>query len=284
MAKKAKKKMHQMPKLSILDQLIYWTIFVLLAFLWVGVILAHIFLRKHIAFVSEMVIATEDKASYLWVMVPWMTFFLITFILWVIPYQDRKPIFGLRNFKYGPPAWPKVYPVFMKNKPYVWVSEKQKKGRKWMALILLLVFLISMIPYPLSLYGRECLLSDGSIEQYNMFNAKVREYTSGQIAAVDFEVYRHGTGRTSVRKAWDVRVTLTTDTGRDYTFEYRDFRDAFDGEPRNWLAYMLQLKDRYIPDIITYTGADNLSNVIGSKTNWHETEVQMLYQLFGLSG
>ena len=117
-----------------------------------------------------------------------------------------------------------------------------------------------------------------------MFNAKVREYPSGQIAAVDFEVYRHGTGRTSVRKVWDVRVTLTTDTGRDYTFEYRDFRDAFDGEPRNWLAYMLQLKDRYIPDIVTYTGADNLSNVIGSKTNWHETEVQMLYQLFGLSG
>lgn len=24
--------------------------------------------------------------------------------LWVVPYQDRKPIFGKRNFRYGPPA------------------------------------------------------------------------------------------------------------------------------------------------------------------------------------
>ena len=163
------------------------------------------------------------------------------------------------------------------------IWEKQKKGKKWMALILLLVFLVSMIPYPWSLYGRECLLSDGSIEQYNMFNTKIREYPSGQIGAVDFEVYKHGTGRSSARKVWDVRVTLTTDTGKDYIFECRDFRDAFNGVPRNWLVYMLQLKDRYIPEIITYTGTDNLVNVVESKTNWHDSEVQMLYQLFGLS-
>ena len=279
MARKAKKKMHQMPKLSALDQFIYWVIFVLLALLWFGVILAHIFLRKHIAFADEMVVATEDRASFLWVMVPWMTFFLITFILWTIPYQDRKPIFGLRNFKYGPPAWPKVYPVFLKNKPYVWVSKKQKESKKWTALILVIVFLVSMIPYPWSLYGRECLLSDGTVQQYNMFNAKVREYPSGQIETVNFEVYRHGTGKSSIRKTWDVRMTLTTDSGKAYTFEYQDFRDAFDGDPRNWLTAMLRLKARYIPEVITYTGSENLIKIVTDK-NMSEIEADLLYQLF----
>ena len=119
-----------MPPLSFLDKLIYWTIFLLLAAAYLLLLFGPIYLRDRIAFSEETVLAAEDHVSSLWMIVPGMTFFLMTFLLWNQPYQDRKPIFGLKNFKYGPPAWPKVYPLFMKNKPYVWVSERKKKERK----------------------------------------------------------------------------------------------------------------------------------------------------------
>ena len=281
MARKAKKKLHKMPKLSFVDQLIYWGGWVCLAVAWFGSIIAHDLQRKRIAFADAMVIAAEDKASYLWVLIPWMVFFLITFIPWMTWHQERRPIFGLRNFKYGPPAYPKIYPVFMKNKPYVWVSEKKEKDKRIVALVLLLIFLISMLFYPLSLYGRECLLSDGTVEQYNMFNRKVEEAPSGQISAVNFKVYKHNV-RKSYQKRWDVLITLTTAEGKKYSFEYRDFRDAFDGDPCNWLTAMLQVKGRYVPDIITYTGMDDLEKCISSNS-LSETEANMLYQLFDLS-
>ena len=127
MARKAKKRLHQMPPLSFVDKSIYWFILLVLLALYFLLTLGTLFLRRKIAFQDEMVIACEDNISFLWFLVPWMTFMLMTFITWYDLYQRRKPIFGIRNFKYGPPAWPKEYPLFMKNKPYVYVSEQKRK-------------------------------------------------------------------------------------------------------------------------------------------------------------
>lgn len=279
MARKAKKRIHKMPPLSFADKLIYWAIFIILCAFSVVLIFLPLFLRNKIAFADEMVLAKEDNISMIWMLVPWMTFFLLTFILWYIAYQDRKPIFGKRNFKYGPPAWPKVYPLFMKNKPYVWVSKKTIEDRKEIAVILLAILLISFIPFPWSLYGRDCLRSDGSIHQYNMFNSCVKDFSSGQIAEVEFETYDHRVGKNSVRRTWDVQVTLTTDSGKQYTFDYSEFRKSTKGQPPYWLTAMLRLKSRYNPEIITYTGQEGLENVI-SDNKLTDTEAQMLYQLF----
>ena len=183
-----------MPPLSFVDKLIYWTIFLLLAGCYLVLIFGPLYLRDRIAFSEETVLAAEAHVSIMWLGVPWMTFFLMTFILWNQPYQDRKPIFGLKNFKYGPPAWPKVYPLFMKNKPYVWVSERKKKERKQIAVVLLVVLLLSFVPFPWSLYGRDCLLHDGGIAEYSMFNNRTEEFASGEIAQIQIETYRYSTG------------------------------------------------------------------------------------------
>lgn len=281
MAGKAKKRKHQMPPLSFLDKLIYWTIMLVLCVVYFGLIFLTYRIRDNIAFADEMVLAKEDNISTLWAFIPWLTFFLMTFIPWSIAYsQDRRPIFGLRNFKYGPPAWPKVYPLFMKNKPYVWVSERAKRDRRSYALLLAAVLLISFIPFPWSLYGRDCLRYDGGIEQYNMFNAQVQEFSSGQIAAVEFEAYRHHQHR-SIRVYWDVRVTLTTDSGKEYTFAYDEFRSGEAEDAPYWLTAMLQLKRRYAPEIITYSGIDDLEKVIADN-HLNDPETEMLHQLFGL--
>ena len=192
--------MHKMPPLSFVDKTIYWFLFLLLCGAYIVLLFGPLYLRHRIAFADRSVAAVEDNISIFWLGVPWMTFFLMTFIPWMQAYQDRKPIFGKRNFKYGPPAWPKVYPLFMKNKPYVFESERKKKERKQIAIVLLVVLLISFIPLPWSLYGRDCLRHDGSIVQYNMFNKEVRNFSSEEITNVKIETYRYSTGKGGIIK------------------------------------------------------------------------------------
>lgn len=280
MARKAKKRIHQMPPLSFVDKLIYWTIFILLCVAYVVLLFGPIYLRSKIAFSDQAVIAMDENASMLWQFVPWMTFFLMTFILWLQPYQNRKPIFGRRNFKYGPPAWPKVYPLFMKNKPTVWVSERKKKKQKQIAVILLIVLLVSFIPLPLSLYGRDCLRNDGSILQYNMFNSQTHEFASGDMEEIEIETYRYSTGKRNIRRHWGVQIVFKTDSGKKYTFEHRDFRSDAHCETIYWLEWMLNIKKRYDPSIIHYDGLEDLDRVIADR-DLNQEEVEKLYQLFG---
>lgn len=268
-----------MPPLSFWDKMIYWIIMLVLCACYCFMLLGTIFLRSEIAFQDEMVVASEDNISFFWFLPPFLTFFLMTFITWYDLYHSRKPIFGLRNFKYGPPAWPKEYPLFMRSKPYVYVSERKKKERRGTALLLLVVLLVSFIPYPWSLYGRDVLYSDGSIVQYSMFNSKTHEYSSGKIASVEIEVFRNSTGKSNIIKRYDVQMTFTTDNGRKYCFTYGEFRGDVQTDTRYWLTTMLQIKKRYIPEIVTYTGVENLEKVV-SDHKLTDAEREILYQLF----
>lgn len=269
-----------MPPLSFVDKLIYWSIMLLLGGLYLALLFGPIYLRHKIAFADEMVLAAEAHASSLWLIVPWMTFFLMTFILWNQSYQDRRPIFGLKNFKYGPPAWPKVYPLFMKNKPYVWISERKQKERKQIAVALLVVLLLSFIPFPWSLYGRDCLLRDGGIVEYSMLNRQTGAFSSGEIKEIEIEAYRYSTGVRHRRSHWGVRLVFRTDSGEKYSFDSRDFRNDEESDVLYWLEAMLALKGRYDPGIIRYDGLENLSRVISDR-NLDQAETEMLYRLFG---
>lgn len=280
MPRKAKKRMHEMPPLSFLDKLIYWTAFVLLCVAYGALVLGPMYLRNQIAFSNPAVIAAIDHFSTMWLMVPWLTFFLMTFLLWHGPYQKRIPIFGKRNFKYGPPAWPKIYPLFMKDKPHVWVSERAKKDRKRLAVILLIILLISFIPLPWSLYGRDCLRNDGSIVQYNMFNRETDVFTSGDIADLEIEAYRYTTGKYASKAHYGVRLIFRTDSGEKFIFAHRDFRSDREFDTVYWLEWMLRIIERYDPGIIHCDGQEKLDRVITDRA-LSQKEVQKLYQLFG---
>lgn len=277
MARKAKKRLHPMPPLSFGDKLIYWTIVLLLCAMYILLLFGTLYLRDRIAFADTSVIAVEDNISTYWLGVPWMTFFLMTFILWVQPYQARKPIFGRRNFKYGPPAYPKIYPVFMKNKPYVFESDRKKKDRKRTALILLTVLLISFIPWPWSLYGRDCLQSDGSIAQYNMFNGQVHHFSPEEVSEIRIKTYRYGPRRTAIT-SYGVQMVFVVEGGKTYTFEQREFRYYPEGRRSYWLTEMLNIKRCYDPGIIQY---DLKDFQLLLNENWSEAEKEIICQLFG---
>lgn len=271
MPQKAKKKMHRMPPLSFVDKLIYWAIFLVLLASYVLLFLGAFYLRNQISFADTAVVAADDRASAFWLIVPWMTWFLMTFILWYLPYERRKPIFGLRNFKYGPPAWPREYPLFMKNKPPVFASERKQQERKRLAVILAVVLVVSFIPFPWSLYGRNCLKNDGSIEQHNIFNVQTREFAPKDISELKINVFRHRTR--SGPTHWDVQMVFSTESGRKFKFDFRDFRD-------DWLRTMLDIKAMYDPSIICYEDVEDLDRVVVDN-NMSQEETKLLYQLFG---
>lgn len=277
MARKPKKRRKQMPPLFFVDQVIYWAILLLLIAVYFLLALGPLLLKDRIAFADDAVIAANtDKANTLWHLIPWMTFFLMTFIPWLDWYQGRRPIFGRRDFKYGPPAWPKVYPLFMKNKPPVFVSERQKRNRRQLAAALLVVLLVSFIPFPWALYGRDCLQSDGSIVQYNIFNGQTREFSPEEIEELEIETYRYTTGKRFKTSHWSVRMIFRTESGSEYIFAYQDFR--MDTPSR--FADMLDIKSRYAPDVIHYDGMEDLGLVV-EKMNLSEEEARLLYRLFG---
>ena len=280
MARKAKKKMHKMPPLSFVDKLIYWTIFAVLCAAYLTLLFGPMHLRRVIAFSDETVAAAEDNASMWWLVIAWVTFFVITFSLWYQPYQDRKPIFGRRNFKYGPPAWPKVYPLFMKNKPAVWVSERKKKERKQTAILLLVIIFLNFIPVSLSLCGRDCLTYDGSIYQYNMFNRKVREFTPEDISNIEIETFRYHVGHYSKKLNYGVRMVFKTESGKKYIFDHREFRKDSNGDKYLWLETMLAVKSQFDPGIVHYDKVEELDRVIADKY-FEQEEIRKLYQLFG---
>ena len=277
--RKAKKKLHRMPKLSLLDQIVYWSGLILLCATYFALSFIPVILRNRIAFSDDAVVAVSEHASVIWAVLPCLTFFMVTFIPWTVFYGDRRPIFGLKNFKYGPPAWPKIYPLFMKNKPYVWGSERKQKEKKHTILILVILLLISFIPFPWSIYGRDCLMADGSIRQYSMFNNRKDDFSIHEIDNVEFSTYTYFTGKYNRTIHWDVQVTLEVSSGAKYTFQSKDFRR--DHGSRFWLTEMLRLKNLFDPSMILYRQTEDLKQVVWDYELSNEEEL-LLYQLFDL--
>lgn len=281
MAKKTKKQKKKMPPLSAVDKLIYGMIFLLLCAVYFVLLFGPLQLRHKTAFADSAVVALDDVAGSAWLLIiPWLTFFLMSFILWQQAYQERKPIFGKKNFQYGPPSWPKVYPLFMKNKPPVWVGERKKKQKRQVAILLVVILLLSFIPLPLTIYGRQCLREDGSVVTYNVLNRQMQEVVADAVSEVKLETYRYRIGKHSWEKNWGVQVVLETDSGERYQFRHVEFRSDVSGEGNSWLDYMLCVKDSYSMARVTYNGMENLEQVVYDQA-LDQVQTQKLYRLFG---
>ena len=272
-----------MPPLSVLDHVLYWLAFLVLCFVWFGLIIGFFMLRKAIAFGDLETLAYHEHASMLWAFLPWFVIFLGTFSPWVMAYEGRRPIFGLKDWKYGQPGYPPVYPLFAKNKH----SKLKRKhhGEKSLktvapALILVLALLVvCAIPALLSIFGRNCLQKDGTIVEYSVFNTVKREFSPQQLQEVRIEAFRYSTGRYGQNKHWGVRMVYATEQGKTYTFDHRDFRKESSSELSYWLVAMMALKDRYDPAIVQYEGIENLQAVIMDR-GLSKAEQGLLRQLF----
>lgn len=244
MARKAKKKVHAMPKLSLLDKCIYWLLLVIAMLPAAGCIYVAYGLRNRIAFADPAVAAATEHISIGWFLPSFIWLFSVPLGLWTDIYGKRYPIFGIRGFQYGPPAWPRIYPVFMKDKPKFWKSPKKKQDQKKMVILLLVLTAIFTLPTFLSFQGRDVLYADGRVASYNMFGVCTEEVDKPYIESVEFGVYSRKGGKYSSR-SYGVDMTLRTTGAEEYYFRSHDFRWDWDADVRPWITLMLQLKEVY---------------------------------------
>lgn len=277
MARKAKKKIHPMPKLGWKDQLLYWTAMLTTGIGAIIILLFPTYYRDKLTDSNPLALSwcTGERSLHnLWLGF-WLFFACILII--TVFYQNRTPVFGRTDIRYGPPAYPRVYPLFMKNKPKHWQSEKAKakavSRRRIVISVLVVSFLICAALYPLSLFGRYELLNDGTVVVFDSHNRQETHYAISNIDEVLLDTYKTAGGRYS-SGSWYARVEITFDDGENCSFSVMSFAD-------NWTdaIHRAQILKRIYGDKLHIEGTEDLWKVV-LDTDMTSTEEELLYQLF----
>lgn len=197
-------------------------------------------------------------------------------------YRKRIPLFGDREINYGPPQYPPIYPLFMRDKPYHYVSPKKlaKKRKRttivcvvWISTFVLSIFML--IP---AVFARQCLYTDGSISTYNMFNSQTCNYRINDIESVHLDVSTL-TSKQNRYRQYHVEMVIKTDDGEEYVFNEFSFDDVdCDNGYSDQYANMLRIKELY-GQLVTIKGIDLLPKVIKTQ-ELSADEIALLYQLF----
>lgn len=278
--KKKKKREAPMPPLSTLDRVIYITLMVInfIVCFTLGVLLDVI---KHlIAFSDTAVVAYEGTIADL-LFLPFLIFILLFgFISLSSCMYSKTPIFGKKGITYGPPLYKAKYPIFMRNKPAVYIKPSEKQWRKTKGVLILGILILTLIPFAFSICGRKCLTDDVTIQRYNVINIKRAEYETTDIESVTIRAYYHTIiNLKSSISYWTVRMEFTTEDNKDFRFDFSDFRSSNKDTSTAMLNKLLDVKSQLNPDIIEYIGTDKLQFVADDK-GFDEKETQMLYELF----
>lgn len=277
MAKKAKKKHHPMPKLGWKDQLLYLPVLILTGVGSLASLFFPLYYRwKLFTETGNAISYTEGKgAGHAFWLALWL------FVVWLIVfagfYQKRFPIFGRNDINYGPPAYPRIYPLLMKNKPAYWISPKKIARKKKLSVILPCVLVCTLVfslaIYPRSLYGRYELLSNGSVLEYDTRNQISDEYHLSQIESVILGTHRTSGGRYS-HGSWYTSFFISFTDGKQCDFSIRLMGESW----TEAIEKAQQLKHIY-RDLLLIEGQDNLWKAI-LDTDMTEKESKALYALF----
>ena len=276
MARKKKKKL-KMPPLSALDSCIYYLGMALCVILGLSLSLFVTLLTKRIGLADPDVIAVDERATVLLGIFPYIAFLLLLLCPLGTAYSKRMPIFGKKGIQYGPPKYPKVYPLFMREKPPVWVSDRKKESRKTFAIFYVLLVILCLLPIPAGVFGRSCLMENGDVAVYNFLNQEKDRYHVGDIKELCF--YPADLHPRSRGYSYDLNAKITMTDGKTFYFDAADFRNSRNSDPASWLLYMLDMKEKVIPERITYKDSHLLSEVADTY-NLTTEEAKLMDQLF----
>ena len=270
MARKAKKKVHPMPKLGWKDQLVYWTAILLTAAGALFSLFFPIYYRHELKFNNANAISCADGEGSLHFL--WLFFWLLFAVIFLVTvyYQYRRPIFGRSDIRYGPPAYPPIYPLLMKNKPKKREKPKvlaqKRKYRIILTGILLITLAFSVALFPRSLYGRYELLRDGTVQVYDSRNRQAEYYSLGDIESVRLDTNRTSGGRYSSGR-WYARMTIFFLNGERCDFSIMSFGDDWPSA----IEMAEKLKVIYGP-LFYIEGKENLWRVVRDQDMTAENE------------
>ena len=173
------------------------------------------------------------------------------------------------------------YPLFMRNKPDVYVKPSEKQWRKTKCVLISGVLILTLIPLAFSFCGRKCITKDVTLQRYNAVNIKRAEYTVDEIKSATFRTY-YSLGTKNSTGHWEISVKLTTNNNKNFKFLYNDFKPFGEGMHTETLDMLLSIKSKLDSEDIEYDGTDNLDDVAKAK-GFNTKEKEMLYELFNAS-
>ena len=273
--KKRKKQKLRTPPLSFLDKCVYGLAFLLVVAFSFGLALIFDRIEFYIASSVPATVAYYPHATYLFVLPALLYIIISLLVITIESWESRKPIFGNRKIVYGKEPWRKdCFPLFSPERKKRYVKPSDRKLFWGILLLWCIGLIIPGLLFPFGLFGRTCLLQNNSIEEYNVFNKIVVEYT-----ADDFDTLTLKTNHvTPLRGApyWEYVMVIKTEDGKKMSFSNGDF---IMGSHEAVLEKITEIKGHFPTDKITLIGETNVEKVVDD-LNLCDSEADLLYNLF----
>ena len=272
MAKKKKhnKRKRYNPPLTFVDKFIYILFLVVFIAISFSLIIIPLYIQKRLTFSDPSAVAFMTTGG-LWWTFPLSFYLLITtIVLFACGFDQKIPLFGNPNLRYGEPPFKKsIYPIFRRKQ---YIQNNKGKGKVWYKSFIgawFVVFLVFLCIYPLGICGRRVLYDDSTIKTYNSFNSVKTTYSSKDYYHLTLDAFfsqaRYGAGR------WVTTAEIKTKENKKIYFRNNLSERAMDE--------FIEIKESLDPDQITIKRAHNLENVI-EDNNLSDSESKKLYELF----
>ena len=268
-----------MPKLGFWDGLVYWILMIVGYGGSVVCLFAPLIQRRLLTEANPNALACDMEVAEI-LFGFWLALWLLVMAILVTTklYLPRIPIFGRPTIQYGPPAYPRVYPVLMKNKPVHWESQaavrKRRQSRAILAGVLIVTLIFSAAMFPLSLYSRQELLRDGTVMAYDSRNQPTH-YELEDLESVRLYIERSG-GRHQLKKYYPY-LELRLRDGTLCVFFVKSMGDGWTDALQN----ARKLKEYYGDFLVIEAGGKLESVVIDNHLS--AAQRRLLYELFEIS-
>ncbi len=279
MPRKAKKKVHPMPKLGFWDGLVYWALMIVGYGGSVVCIFAPLVQRKLLTEANPNALACDmEVAEILFGFMLALWLLVMAILVTKGLYLPRIPIFGRSDIQYGPPAYPRIYPVLMKNKPIHWESQftirKRRRNRRILAGVLAATLIFSAAVFPLSLNSRYELLRDGTVMAYDNRNRSTH-YDLEELESV--RLYVTLSSGKSQHRRWYPYLGLWLRDGTHCVFSVKTMGNG-------WTDALLNARTlkEYYGDLLVIEAGQKLESV-AIDNHLSAAQRQLLYELFEIS-
>lgn len=287
MAKKSKRRVYPMPKLSILDVLIYVFLIVFIPVIGLLSVILPVMYRDELSYADPDTIAYTTVNIFF--AMPMGFWIMAIFIIVSKLFADRHPIFGRKYIKYGPPTYRPIYPLFTREKPKHWISPKQLNMKRNILIAsflgIIFSFIICILLYPGCIWNRSELKANGNLIRYNSYNSCIAEYSNDEITCVRLTTYSINRSSHQRKIIWlrprtkNIKIVIETNDGHSAEFKLSSFRnDESDSRYLAQLKAMLFIKELY-SDRFVVEDELYVSQIV-SDLGLNTEETALLYELF----
>ncbi len=279
---KKKKIKPKKPPLSFLDKCIY-RLFALITVLPIVLFLLMTEYIKHIFFEDQNVVALEERATFIFLLIPCLMIMITLIVIWDATYGKKKAIFPNKKINYKKYGY-QYYPVFYKgDKP----KREMTRDRKKYILVNLALwsagFIICCALGCLGIFGRTELTRAGQIIKYSVFNNIKEQYYISDISEVEYSTYLQNVTKGPDYYTYAIAIKLKN-SDEYFHFNHRNFDDT-DGQSifSTSLDDMKYLRDSVYRDKkITYNKEVDLKQIVNDYKMTQE-EIEKLYEFFNQS-